>query len=605
MKPSIDQLIDGYLDRTLNDAESEVLAEWINDNPANADYVARRLTIHSELARVLGEEKLRLAARGGDSHESLIEMAALLDVPADGDQPALVDITERLEAEKREALRRELAHLNRPRSSDGRPVKHVIVIPKAAVWLGMAAAVGLAIWLGLLATSSRAPNTPSAGHEQGNEDMASRTQSAVTSVALIRSSVDAEWQGRGINANGYLEGGVEITLAQGHAEVVFGDGAAVIVAAPAAFTPIGPNAMQLISGSMTATCPETAEGFTVATTSGLITDLGTEFGIAIEDDGSTRAQVFTGKITLTPPAADDRDWADEDTVNMSAGIAALATEGRVLSATPDELAYVRSEEYEAKLDADESAYARWLAYSYDLRRDEALVAYFVPDDDALDRAACENLSPNGSLDATLDGVSLAPGRFESKPSLLFRSDNSLCRIREQTILSDFTLTGWVWIDQMRSNHVMLMGTEFWETVSGTHWQLEYTNGGRTWGMSIGVLESRDGAEEKATSWGILSPADRGRWVHLAVVVDRSAGHARFFVDGAVRDVLDYRPSVPHRFGNARIGTLRNEGRVSDPQDRHLDGRVDEMAILSRAMSDGEIQEMYLSGRPLDRRESER
>jgi hypothetical protein len=83
---------------------------------------------------------------------------------------------------------------------------------------------------------------------------------------------------------------------------------------------------------------------------------------------------------------------------------------------------------------------------------------------------------------------------------------------------------------------------------------------------------------------------RGRWVHLATVYDADARSVRFYLNGQFdKETLQ---AVAHaaRLGPAQIGNWNR-------QDRKLSGRMDEFLLLGRALNDGEIRELYLSGNP--------
>jgi hypothetical protein len=84
--------------------------------------------------------------------------------------------------------------------------------------------------------------------------------------------------------------------------------------------------------------------------------------------------------------------------------------------------------------------------------------------------------------------------------------------------------------------------------------------------------------------------ERGRWMHLATVYDSEAKTVRFFLNG--RFDKETRQSIAHpaQLGAAQIGNW-------DRQDRKLSGRVDELLLLGRAMSDDEILALFEAGNP--------
>jgi hypothetical protein len=119
-------------------------------------------------------------------------------------------------------------------------------------------------------------------------------------VAVLTDAVDAEWAGSNrIPFMGEsLHTGV-LTLSAGFAELAFNEGAVVVVEAPAVFDLQGDNRMYLRSGKLSAAVPKEAAGFTVQTANAAIVDYGTEFGVAIESNGSVAAHVFAGKVKVS------------------------------------------------------------------------------------------------------------------------------------------------------------------------------------------------------------------------------------------------------------------------------------------------------------------
>jgi hypothetical protein len=83
---------------------------------------------------------------------------------------------------------------------------------------------------------------------------------------------------------------------------------------------------------------------------------------------------------------------------------------------------------------------------------------------------------------------------------------------------------------------------------------------------------------------------QGRWVHLAATYDADAGTARFYLNGKFDNETRQAIALPALLGPARIGNW-------DRQDRKLSGRVDELVLLGRAMSDREVRDLFESGTP--------
>ena len=126
----------------------------------------------------------------------------------------------------------------------------------------------------------------------------------VLEVARLGATHEAQWVMPGsdtaIPTGAKLAAGRRLELARGLAEISFDSGAGIILEGPAVFEPTSENGGYLHSGRLAANVPVGAAGFSVHTPSAVIVDLGTEFGVAVEDDGTSEVQVFSGNVEISP-----------------------------------------------------------------------------------------------------------------------------------------------------------------------------------------------------------------------------------------------------------------------------------------------------------------
>ncbi len=64
------------------------------------------------------------------------------------------------------------------------------------------------------------------------------------------------------------------------------------------------RSVQLLKGTLTARVPDRARGFTVLTPHNKVVDLGTEFGLSVDDQGAATVRVFTGEVVAYPLVPD-------------------------------------------------------------------------------------------------------------------------------------------------------------------------------------------------------------------------------------------------------------------------------------------------------------
>jgi hypothetical protein len=138
--------------------------------------------------------------------------------------------------------------------------------------------------------------------------------------------------------------GKTLNLAAGSVELKLDGGADVIIEGPATFSVTSPVAMNLTSGRISAIAAGRAHGFVVQTPNATVTDLGTQFGVAVDSAGATEVDVFQGQVQVAQARSNgDQQPAAPPTI-LSTGQAAMVVNGLVkpsgLGAAPQ--AFVRS-----------------------------------------------------------------------------------------------------------------------------------------------------------------------------------------------------------------------------------------------------------------------
>ncbi|HEY8505100.1 MAG TPA: FecR family protein [Gemmataceae bacterium] len=119
-------------------------------------------------------------------------------------------------------------------------------------------------------------------------------------VAWLVNAQNCRW-GDGAAA-GDLRAGTTLSLERGLAELRFRCGARVVLEGPARLELVSGSSARLTSGRLTARVEEPAAGFRIESPQGRIIDLGTEFGVAVSDRGTTEVYVFDGKVEAHPVA---------------------------------------------------------------------------------------------------------------------------------------------------------------------------------------------------------------------------------------------------------------------------------------------------------------
>ncbi len=119
-------------------------------------------------------------------------------------------------------------------------------------------------------------------------------------VARLASTFEAQWATAdgSLPADAAFGAGQRLGLRTGLAEIVFRSGARVIVQGPAILDLEGPGAGFLQTGRVTASVPPEAVGFTLRTPNATVLDLGTEFGLVVEEGGPCEIHTFAGRVQV-------------------------------------------------------------------------------------------------------------------------------------------------------------------------------------------------------------------------------------------------------------------------------------------------------------------
>lgn len=96
-----------------------------------------------------------------------------------------------------------------------------------------------------------------------------------------------------------------VRVTKGQLAIGYPTGTRVVLQSPAAYELISASKAKILVGRLTATVPEAGIGFTVITPQADVIDLGTEFGIEVENNGATDVVVFKGVV--------DVDFHDQQT----------------------------------------------------------------------------------------------------------------------------------------------------------------------------------------------------------------------------------------------------------------------------------------------------
>jgi hypothetical protein len=359
-----------------------------------------------------------------------------------------------------------------------------------------------------------------------------------------------------------------IDLTSGYLKLTFDYGAEVILEGPAEFQILSAEQMRLLQGKLTAVVPREAVGFRVDTPGASVIDLGTEFSLEVEQDGSTSVHLFEGNASLVAGKPGNRQSCP-----ITAGQAK------------------QIDSQSGKIE-DIPLTAGHFVRRFDSRR--KTVWRQLPRGVARTRAAWKHLVGYWSMDdpASAGAVPFGNPVFDSvdKPPI----PGNLCalvldgRSGLNTMVNGIsgtaarTLSAWVKVEKGTAGGTLL-----------------------SWGMHKPGVRFGTRATFKIDQSGLLrfeisdsyaigtaAVAD-GKWHHVAMVSEdgnSSTAHVRFYVDGIpdpISDVNDAH-SINSELAPISIGYSQEFYNAGWKHGMELTGRIDEVCVFAKALSAEEI-----------------
>ena len=407
-------------------------------------------------------------------------------------------------------------------------------------------------------------------------------------VAMLNRAVNARWHpGDTVPRLGApLEPG-RIRLQSGLAQVVFYNGARVVIEGPADLQLVSSSEAICTGGRLTAEVPPQARGFRVISPNLDVTDLGTSFGLNV---GRERAEVhvFSGLVEFRTAGSTNRSLAE--------GRAAVVTGAEAATLTSaDRTGFASLFELQSRsVAADAARYDQWREANRRWNRDESMRVHL---DFEQGSAGDWRLSNAGRWsdripDAVIIGCQWVEGRWATKPALEFRGVSDRIRLKIPGEADSVTLAAWVRVQGLdRQINSLFMADGF---APGTlHWVLRHDGV-----LGLTVIGAR-GAHQILVSPPVMTVEQFGLWTHLAVVLDGEAQRATHYVNGQPVSRHEIRQGPPYLLGASEIGNWNPVGFPGDDPFliRNFSGVFDEFSLFDRALSDEEIRTLFADGKP--------
>jgi len=362
-------------------------------------------------------------------------------------------------------------------------------------------------------------------------------------------------------------------LNQGSIHLRFANGADVVLKAPALFEINDGFHMRLHHGKIWAMAPPGAQGFTVATPGVDYEDLGTEFAISVDrDTGASQLHVLDGQVDVKHP--DSKKLLSSVTGGQSLEFA----EGKATQIdTPDLKSYPRPNSI--GLLRWEQQRAEWGG------KDKDLIAYYpFVKSEALKNEALNSSSSDGEI----HGARWVTGRWSGKHALLFDRDTDFVELDISGEYEEMTFSAWVKLDRLEHNHSSVFNSNGWD-MGDVHWTIH-----RPGIMAIGAKGFMAPKGSLGTRLKMI-PTDQ--WVHIAASLSSESGESCLYLNGELAGTRELTPEELIRPGLGRIGNWFKGDRKDGAPMRAMRGKMDELAVWKRALTQDEIKQQVESGKP--------
>ena len=414
-------------------------------------------------------------------------------------------------------------------------------------------------------------------------------------VAVIRETADAVWRESESPPGASLLPGT-LRLASGMVSIEFASGARVLLQGPAEFEIRSGMEAFCRLGSLRAEVPPPARGFTIGTPKARIVDTGTTFGLSVRDDGAASVKVIRGEIEVH----------QNKVIHRLVRQAALAIDaaGKVAAATIPDGEFPDEHRFRDRVVAgDRLGMERWEVASSLVSRDPATLLTYTFQQGAGDDTIVRNLAadPAAESHGSPVGTAWTRGRWPGKRALEFsgRSDRILFQLDRPAAAA--TYLAWIRFDSLSNAYNFLLMPD---------WQSEYSLQWMVTGQGELRLALSNGKGDPSTTAGwdgpvkcpAVSNLDLGRWIFLASTYDSSTGTVVHYRDGRAIGSGTFPSRLPvkfgaYSFGNWDAGARDVSRKQSKDRYRNFNGRLDELAILSRALSAEEIARLHQEGKP--------
>jgi len=204
----------------------------------------------------------------------------------------------KLVAASREHLQMPTGEARKPESRGESSGRGITIASRTLAFLAFAAGLLLALGIWRETGQQELAQGEAASKQLATDGSAVGESSILVKIEPISDA--CQWYAepaRHSEAEPYRTGDI-IRVTSGKLSLHYPSGTTVVLHSPSAYQLISDQDAKILVGRLTATVPEAGKGFSVVTPRMTVIDLGTQFGVEVDNDGATDLVVFQGEVDV-------------------------------------------------------------------------------------------------------------------------------------------------------------------------------------------------------------------------------------------------------------------------------------------------------------------
>jgi len=422
--------------------------------------------------------------------------------------------------------------------------------------------------------------------------VAGQTEVKDQGCAVLVDAANAQWaEGAPSWQVGMAVPAGKFALTRGLVRLEFYSGASVTLEGRSELDIVSVKEARCRFGQMRVHVPPHARGFRLITPDADVVDMGTEFGLKVNEGGQSEVHVFDGEVEVFPGSGTDK-------LSLKQGAMWNASGGATLeNANSGAFADLASMRAHSRTDAEHRMKTWRKGMKSYLTDPRLLVGYTFEPENEWERTLSNQRPQAGeATNGSIVGARWSQGRWQGKRSLEFKSPGDRVRLVVAGEYHAITLAAWVQLGGIDRRFNSLFLTDTWAP-GNPHWQFVQDG---SFVLGVHALE-KGRPQYAANSPKMFGPETLGSWFHLATTFDLRNGVEKHYVNG----VLVTEHQEPKIDAKARIiigsGELGNwglpEGTSPRTEVRSFNGRMDEFLLFGDVLEAREIARIYDLGRP--------